>query len=42
MKAAQFLKDNDVPWPPDVQKAIDLLAQQMEVIRATSAKAADV
>ncbi|MHB2210906.1 hypothetical protein [Methylobacterium sp. CM6257] len=40
VKAARFLYDNDVPWPAVVQKAIDMLAEQMEAVRATAIKAA--
>ncbi|MGH1575124.1 hypothetical protein ACRAWG_36365 [Methylobacterium sp. P31] len=30
MSAAQFLHDNDVPWPPVVREAMGKIAERME------------
>lgn len=36
ISAAQFLHDNDVPWPAVVREAMDKIADQMEAAKSAS------
>ncbi|WP_020092306.1 hypothetical protein [Methylobacterium sp. 285MFTsu5.1] len=33
VSATRFLHENNVPWPPIVQQALDLFAEQIEAIK---------
>lgn len=39
VKAAEFLHERKVPWPTVVTEVIDILAAQMEIIRAAPPEA---
>jgi hypothetical protein len=35
VRAARFLHERNVPWPPLVQDVVDMLAAEMEAVRAS-------